>query len=124
MVFPERKKIVPVLDFDISFQKQPSEQLTIRLDLGQILSSLVASGYALSAADLKVFDSSGTDVTASMVSGAPTIDAVNNYVFALIIDGTDAKDYFGRLKTTWTKAGQPDQVIETDLLIQVRQKGF
>lgn len=115
---------MPVLDFDKAFEKQPSEQLTIRLEVAKLFSSLVVSGYALSAADLKVFDSTGTDVTATMVSGAPTIDAVNNYVFALIINGTDGKDYFGRLKTTWIKATQPDQKPESDFLIQVRQKGF
>ncbi len=113
-----------VLDFDAALEKQPSEQLTIRLELAKIYSSLVVSGYVLATADLKVFDSEGTDVTATMVSGAPTIDAVNYYIFTTMIAGTDGKDYYGRLKTTWTKASQPDQKPECDFLIQVRQKGF
>ena len=115
---------MPVLDFDKSFDKQPGEELTIRLELANLFESLVVSGYALSAAEVKIFDSAGLDVSASMISGVPSIDAINNYVFVTMIDGTDAKDYFGRLKPTWTKAGQPDQKPECDFLIRVRQKGF
>jgi len=114
-----------VLSFDRSFEKQPSEQMTIRLELGRILSSLVVSGYVLSTAEVKVFDSAGTDTpTTEMILGSPTVDAVNNYVFVTIIAGTAGNDYFLRLKSTWTKSAQPDQKPECDLLIQVRQKGF
>ncbi len=113
-----------MLDFDRPIEKQPSEQLTYRFELASIFNSLVVSGYALNAAEVKIFDSTGLDVTASMISGVPSIDAMNNYVFATIIDGMNATDYFGRLKTTWTKLGQPDQKPESDFLIRVRQKGF
>ncbi len=115
---------MPVLDFDKAFVKQPSEQLMIRLELANLFASLVKSGYALSAAVLAVFDTSGTDVTATMVSGSPSVDANNKYVFVTIIAGTDNSDYFGRLRTTWTLGGQTDQKPESDFLIQVRQKGF
>jgi len=113
-----------ILDFDKSFDKQPSEQLTIRLELQNIYDSLVKSGYVLSSADLKIFNSSGQDVTETMLSGGISLDVTLNYVYATIINGTDGSDYFGRLKTTWTLATQPDQKPESDFLIRVRQKGF
>jgi len=113
-----------IASFDRAFEKQPSEQLTIRAEFATILSNLVISGYVLSAVEVKVFDTTGTDVTTSMVEGTPTIDAVNNYVFVTLKNGTDGKDYFARFKTTWTKGGQPDQIDEKDLLIQVKQMGF
>lgn len=113
-----------ILSFDKSFEKQPSEQLTIRAEFAQLYSSLTISGYALSSVDLKIFDSTGADKTTDMLLGTPTIDETNYYIFATLQDGTDGMDYYARFKTTWTKAGQPDQKPESDLLIQVRQKGF
>jgi len=113
-----------MLDFDRSLEKQPSEELTIRLELANLYSSLVISGYALVSAEAKVFDSKGTDVTSSMVFGTPSIDATNKYVFVTVIDGAAGKDYFLRLQTTWAKEGHPNQKPECDLLIQVREKGF
>jgi hypothetical protein len=113
-----------ILDFDGSYEKQPSEQKTIRADFSQVCSALVVAGYTLSSAEVKVFDVTGTDVTATMIQGVPTVDAVNNWVFVTLKNGTDATNYTARFKTTWTKAGQPDQVDEKDLLIQVRQRGF
>lgn len=115
---------MPVLDFNIAIEKQPSEQLTYRFELANIFESLVISGYGLSAAEVKIFDSTGMDVTASMVLGVPSIDDVNKYIFVTIIAGTDGNDYFGRIKTTWTKASAPDQKPECDFLIRIRQKGF
>jgi len=113
-----------IAGFDKSFEKQPSEQLTIRAEFADVASKLIVSGYAFSAAEVKVFDSTGTDVTTSMVEGTPSLDAVNYYVFVTIKNGTNGTDYYARFKTTWTKGGQPDQIIEKDLLIQVRQMGF
>jgi hypothetical protein len=113
-----------ILDFDGSYEKQPSEQKTIRADFSQVCSNLVVSGYVLTTAEVKVFDSTGTDLSATMIQGAPTVDAVNNWVFVTLKNGADLTNYTARFKTTWTKAGQPDQTDEKDLLIQVRQRGF
>lgn len=111
-------------DFDKPIEKQPSEQLTIKLDLADLLASLVKNGYVLSTATLVVFDAQGVDVTATLVSGTPTVDIANNCVYATFIAGVDGNNYFGRLKTVWTLASQPDQKPESDFLIEVRQKGF
>ena len=115
---------MPIASFDKAFEKQPSEQLTIRAEFADIYANLVVNGYTLSAVEVKVFDTTGTDVSSSMVQGTPSIDAVNYYVFVIFKAGEDGKDYYARFRTTWTKAGQPDQIIEDDLLIQVRQVGY
>lgn len=115
---------MPVASFNKSFEKQPSEQLTIRAEFADIYANLVVSGYTFSAVDIKVYDTAGTDVTTSMVEGTPSIDAVNYYIFVTFKAGEDGKNYYARFKTTWTKGGQPDQTDEKDLLIQVRQMGF
>jgi hypothetical protein len=113
-----------IASFDKVFEKQPSEQKTIRAELADVAEKLIVSGYALNAVEVKVYDSTGTDVTTSMVEGTPSLDAVNYYVFVTIKNGTNSTDYYARFKTTWTKGGQPDQTDEKDLLIQVRQMGF
>ena len=113
-----------VLNFDRAFEKQSSEQKTIRAEFADVASKLVVSGYALNAAEVKAFDSSAAEVTATLVEGTPTVDGANKYVFVTIKNGTDGKDYTLRFKTTWTKADQPNQTLEHDLLIQVRQRGF
>lgn len=113
-----------ILDFDKSWEKQPSEQKTIRLELAGVAAKLVVNGYILNTAEVKVFDSVGTDVSTTMVDGTVTVDAVNNYVFTTIKAGTHGSDYTLRLKTTWTLTAQPNQVDEKDLLILVRQKGY
>jgi hypothetical protein len=112
-----------ILGFDRAFEKQPSEQKTIRAEFADVASNLVVSGYAMSAAEVKLFDDVGTEVTLTMVEGAHSIDAVNHYVYVTIKAGTHGKNYIARFKTTWTKADQPNQVDEKDLLIQVKQKG-
>jgi hypothetical protein len=113
-----------ILDFDKAYEKQPSEQKTIRLELAEVASSLIVSGYALNAAEIKIFDSTGEDASDDMVEGEPTLDATNYYVYVFLKNGEDQADYFLRLKTTWTKDAQPDQKDERDLLIKVRAKGF
>jgi len=115
---------MPVASFDKDFEKQPSEQKTIRAEFSDVAEKLIISGYELNAVEVKVYDSTGTDVTVSMVEGAPSIDAVNYYVFVTIKNGTNGTNYYARFKTTWIKAGQPNQTDEKDLLIQVRQMGF
>jgi hypothetical protein len=112
------------LDFEKTYLKQPSEQKTIRIELSEVAENLVVSGYTLNAAEAKIFDSTGTDKTTDMVESTLTIDAVNKYVFVTLKNGVDGSDYTLRLKTTWGKVAQPDQIDEKDLLIQVRQKGY
>jgi hypothetical protein len=113
-----------ILGFNNALAKQPSEILSIRTEWADVASSLVQSGYAMNAVELVVFDGAGNNATGDMVSGSPSIDANNHYVLATIKNGTDGKDYFARFKTTWFKTSQPDQIIERDLKIEVRQKGF
>lgn len=112
------------LDFEKTFLKQPSEQKTLRIELSEIAENLVITGYTLTTAEAKIFDSTGTDKTTDMVESTITIDAINNYVYITVKDGVDGSDYTMRLKTTWKKTAQPDQIDEKDLLIQVRQKGY
>jgi hypothetical protein len=112
-----------IAGFDKAFEKQPSEQKTIRAEFADVALNLIVSGYVLNAVEVKVFDTSGTDVTTTMIEGTPTIDALNNYIFVVIKNGTDGKDYYVRFKTTWTKTSQPNQIDEKDLLIHVRQIG-
>ena len=112
------------LDFEKTYLKQPSEQKTIRIELSEVAENLIITGYTLTAAEAKIFDSAGTDKTTDMVESTITIDATNNYVYVTVKDGVDGSDYSLRLKTTWTKTAQPNQLDEKDLLIQVRQKGY
>jgi len=113
-----------ILGFNNALEKQPSEILSIRTEFANVASSLVQSGYSMNSVDLVVFDPAGNNATSAMVSGSPSIDANNYYVFVTIKNGDDGKDYFARFKTTWIKTSQPDQIIERDLKIEVRQKGF
>ena len=115
---------MPILGFNNSLNKQPSEILSIRTEWADVAASLILSGYVINAVDLTVLDGSGNNSTASMVSGSASIDAGNHYVLATIKNGADGRDYFARFKTTWTKTAQTDQIIERDLKIEVRQKGF
>ena len=112
-----------VLGFDNLFEKQPSEQKTVRLELAGVASKFVISGYVLYSAEVKVFTDAGIDVTSTMIEGSETIDVANNYVYTTVKGGTDGSYYYLRLKTTWTKGGVVNQVDEKDLLIKVKQKG-
>ena len=112
------------LNFDSPYEKQPSEQETIRIDLTQIAGSLPISGYVLSAAVITVWDQTGTEVTSSMIQGTPVVDGPNSCVYPTVKAGSDGQNYFMRIRHTWQKTANPDQTKESDLLIQVRQKGF
>ena len=113
-----------VLGFNSALEKQPSEVLTIKAGFSDVVENLAQSGYSMNAVELVVFDGVGSNASNNMVSGTPTVDANNHCVFATIINGNDGQDYYARFKTTWIKASQPNQVIERDLKIEVRQKGF
>jgi hypothetical protein len=113
-----------VLGFNASLKKQPSEQLTIMANFYDVSQGLPVSGYALNDAEIKVFDSTGADTGSNIISGSPTLDGNNYAIFPTFKAGNDGQNYYARFKTTWTKDGQPDQVIERDLLIEVKQVGF
>ncbi len=112
-----------VLGFNAAFEKQPSEQITVKANFADVASSLVVSGYSMNNCELKIFDSAGTDSSNNMIQGNATVDANNSWVFACIKAGNDGQNYYARYKTGWTKASEPDQLIERDLLIEVREKG-
>jgi hypothetical protein len=113
-----------VLGFNAALEKQPDEQLTIKANFVDVSQGLVISGYVFNACDVIVFDQSGTNQTGNMVQGSPTLDGNNYWVFPCFKGGNDGENYYARFRTTWIKAGQPDQKIERDLLIKVRQKGW
>lgn len=112
------------LGFNAALEKQPSEQLTIRANFYAVAGNLAISGYGLNACELLVYDESGGNATGNMVLGSLTIDANNYCVLATLKAGNDGQNYFARYRTTWTKTAQPDQIIEKDLKIEVKQKGF
>jgi hypothetical protein len=113
-----------ILGFNAAFEKQPSEQLTIRANFTDLAASLAVTGYSLNAVELKIFDESGADQSNNMVQGSPTVDGNNYAILATVKAGIDGNNYFARFMTTWIKSTQPDQTLERDLLIQIRQKGF
>jgi len=113
-----------VLGFNAALEKQPSEQITIKTNFTDVASNLTVSGYALNSCDVAVFDQTGANESGNMIQGSPTVDANNSDVFTCFKAGVDGKNYYARFKATWTKSLQPDQIIERDLQIEVRQKGF
>jgi len=82
---------------------------------------LIDNGYAFSTTVVAVFDSSGVDVSSTLIQGTPA--RTGNYVYVTVKAGTDGQDYYGRIRVTLTKALSEDEKIEADFLIQVREKG-
>ncbi len=113
-----------VLGFNAALAKQPSEQMTIRANFATVGNALAVSGYALNSCELKVFDLTGADTGNNMMEGNATIDGNNSWVLATFKAGNDGQNYYARFKTTWTKGGQPNQILERDLMIEVKQQGF
>jgi hypothetical protein len=113
-----------VLGFNAALEKQPSEQITVRANFTDVAGNLAESGYGLNQCDITIWDNAGANQTGNMIQGTPTIDSNNFWVYACIKGGSDGKNYYARFKTTWTKSLQPNQVIERDLLIEVKEQGF
>lgn len=113
-----------VLGFNNYFEKQPSETLSIKTEWDEVAEALASNNYAIGNCELVVFDGAGGNKTSDLVSGVPTIDANNHLVYATFRAGLDGQDYNARFKTTWSLNGQPDQTLERDLKIEVRQKGY
>jgi len=113
-----------VLGFNAAFAKQPGEQITIKASFNEVASSLVVAGYSLNNCDLTIYDSAGASVNNNMISGNATVDGNNSDIFVKIVAGSDGQNYYAKFKTGWTCNAEPDQIIERDLLIQVREKGY
>jgi hypothetical protein len=113
-----------VLGFNAALSKQPGEQITVKADFNNVAASLVVSGYVLNNATVTIYDSVGVSTGNNMIQGAITADSNNKAVLVCIKSGSDGQDYYGKFATIWTKNAEPDQIIERDLLIKVRQEGF
>jgi len=103
------------------YQKQPSEQETVKISFSRRMASLVVSGYAIYSVEVKVYDSEGTDVSSTMVEGTPSFSGTD--VYATIKAGTSGASYYARVKVTATKDGAVNQILEEDLLVRVVQDG-
>lgn len=113
-----------ILDFDKALKKQPCEILTLRIEMSEVASSLALSGFALASAAVKIFDDAGVDVSSLMLSGSVVVDDTNKYIYFTVIAGATGEDYTAAILSTWTKAGQTNQIVEKDLRIEVDEKGY
>ncbi len=107
---------------DKPWVKQPWEQLTHEFDMGKVQNSLALSGYILNAVTAIVEEQEeGTDVSLTMISGAASF--VGNLVYITFMAGDSGKTYICRIRTTWTKAGSPNQQMEDEFIITVQETG-
>lgn len=95
-----------------TWTKQPAETRKLEFDATKSL----ASGDTISSVSANIF-SGDTDVSATMISGSPTISGSKVYI--TITGGTDGSTYWLRIRIT-TAAGE---LIEDDLKIFVKQTG-
>ena len=94
--------------------KQPSESIILPFDGADT----IATDDSISAVGAVVFDDEGTDVSATMIEGAPSF--TTNTVQVQIKAGTVDKDYSLQLKIYTTNG----EIIEDDLEIRVREKSY
>ena len=94
--------------------KQSYEEHIVTIDA----SGTIATGDSIAAGSLavKAFDSTGTDVTSTIIAGTPSFTGTNIQVE--LIAGTDGKDYNIRVRFT-TANGEK---IEDDLTLRIRDK--
>ena len=112
-----------VLGFNTAFEKQPSEQITVKASFNDVADSLVVAGYGLNNCTVTVYDFAGADKSNNMISGNATVDSNNSAVLVTIKAGSDGQNYYAKFLSTWSMNGEPEQIIERDLQIQVREKG-
>ena len=105
-----------------SYKKQPSEIETIEIDWNARIEALGVSGYAISAVEVKIYDSTGTDKSSTMLEGAGTYSTV--FVYFTVKAGTAGDDYTAKIRVTLTKSTYVTLAQEEDLAISVRQRGF
>lgn len=106
---------------EVPYVKQPWEQRTIRFNWTDDCQPLIDNGFAFSTLEVKVYDTSSVDQSASMIQGTPY--RTGNYIYATIKGGADGSNYYCRIRVTLTKTDSEDEKIEADLLIQVDAKG-
>jgi hypothetical protein len=103
--------------------KQPSEQIRVSIPFDESIQNLIDFGYIPVEINLKIFDSAGEDLTSEMSIGTSTVDLENLCVLCFVKGGEDGRDYFIKALVGWNLFGQPDQWIEADLLLKVRERG-
>ncbi len=96
-----------------AWTKQPWENRIIEIDC----SSTVPSGATISAAEAKVYDGAGTDVSSTMIQGTPSVSGTTVYV--QVKAGTNAADYNLRIRLTLSNG----EYAEDDITVFVREKG-
>jgi len=94
--------------------KQSYEEHILTIDA----SGTIAAGDSIMAGSLsiKAFDSAGTDVTSTIISGTPSFAGTSIQVE--LIAGTDGADYNIRIRFT-TANGEK---VEDDLTLRIRDK--
>ena len=93
-----------------NISKQSAESLIYTLDA----SNSVDSGDSIASIQCKMFDSSATDVTSTMISGTPSFSGTD--ITVQIMAGSDGNDYNLRVRITTTNG----ELIEDDVLVQVK----
>jgi hypothetical protein len=96
-----------------TWTKQPSE--TRKLEFGG--SRSLPTGDTFVSATAVMYDEDGNNVSASMISGSPSVSGDKIYV--IVYGGTHNKTYYLKILAT-TSGGE---VIEDDLVIVVKQIG-
>jgi hypothetical protein len=96
-----------------TWKKQPSEKRRLALDATLAL----ITGDTIAVFEAKIFDGTGTDLSATMLAGSSNTDTA---VYVWIQDGMDGMTYFLRVRIT-TALGE---VIEDDLEVDVQEKDF
>jgi hypothetical protein len=96
------------------WDKQPYDSEIYEVDC----SDRVPVGAAISAADVKVFDEDGTDVSTAMVQGTATISGTNVYV--QIKAGIDGRKYNVRIRLTLDNG----EYAEDDIILHVKEKSI
>jgi hypothetical protein len=104
-----------------TYQKQPWEQETLKIDWSSRIASIPISGFAITSVAVSVFDEDGTDMTDTMVQGDTTYDGENN-IYPTFSGGEDGKKYDARIRVILSKAGETDQKQEEDLRIKVKEQ--
>jgi len=96
------------------FRKRASEKRKLEFDLSL---SLAAEDTVSSVTSAIITDSNGVDVSATMISGSPSV--VSPYVYVTVQAGTLGKTYTLTLKITTTNG----DIIEDSLTIEVTNVG-
>lgn len=91
--------------------KQPYDSEIYEIDCSERLDT----GVTISAAEVKVYDEDGTDVSGTMVQGTATIDGSKVYI--QIKAGTDGEKYDVQLRLTLSNG----EYAEDDIVLYVNE---